>query len=270
MSKCQTAGGQCLNVDSSRCGGSFVPGLCPGAANMQCCLPSAAAACRAPDGRSGMCIDTGTCAASGRTSIPRLCPGAANMQCCVAGGGGGGGAAPSGGGKLCGGGRIQPANNQELQPADLVNVQAPDSMGYGTKPMHRLAAAAYLELVQAARAAGHRAPLLAIVSGYRPDARQKQLWDAKVAQVQAAHPGWSSAQVYAESRKWVAPPGHSNHRSGRTMDVVILNSSGNVSSKRIAEMQASAVWKWMRDNAVRFGFYPYTAEPWHWEYNPPC
>jgi hypothetical protein len=22
-------------------------------------------------------------------------------------------------------------------------------------------------------------------------------------------------------------------------------------------------------NAVRFGFYPYPKEPWHWEYNPP-
>ena len=205
----------------------------------------------------------------GRTSIARLCPGAANIQCCVAGGA----AAPSGGGssgKLCGGGRIKPENNQELQPADLVNVQAPDAMGYGAKPMHRLAAAAYLELLRAARAAGHKAPLLAIASGYRPDARQKQLWDAKVAQVQARNPGWSSAQVYAEARKWVAPPGHSNHRSGRTMDVVILNSAGDVSSKRIAEMQATAVWKWMRDNAVRFGFYPYTVEPWHWEFNPPC
>ena len=214
-----------------------------------------------------MCMDTNT--KCGGSFVSGLCAGAANIKCCVSGP-----ALPpstgGGGGKMCGGGRIKPENNQELTSADLVNVQAPDTMRYGTKPMHRTAAEAYLTLVSAARAAGHASPLLAIVSGYRPDARQKQLWDAKVAQVHAAHPSWSSAQVTAESRKWVAPPGHSNHRSGRTMDVVILNSAGDVSSKRIAEMQATAVWKWMRDNAARFGFYPYSAEPWHWEFNPVC
>jgi hypothetical protein len=34
-------------------------------------------------------------------------------------------------------------------------------------------------------------------------------------------------------------------------------------------MRQSPVHKWLFLNAARFGWFPYNAEPWHWEYNPP-
>ena len=34
-------------------------------------------------------------------------------------------------------------------------------------------------------------------------------------------------------------------------------------------MASLPVYKWLQINAELFGFYPYTREPWHWEYNPP-
>ena len=32
-----------------------------------------------------------------------------------------------------------------------------------------------------------------------------------------------------------------------------------------AQQRTSPVWKWLRDNAHKYGFTPYKAEPWHWE-----
>jgi LAS superfamily LD-carboxypeptidase LdcB len=37
----------------------------------------------------------------------------------------------------------------------------------------------------------------------------------------------------------------------------------------VADQRQTPAWQWLVGNAERFGFYPYTTEPWHWEYNPP-
>lgn len=161
-----------------------------------------------------------------------------------------------------GGGRIK--DNSELKPVDKVMVQAPGSKT-PPKPLHRDAAAAYLDMVAAARADGIQAPLLDILSGYRSDAEQKPIWEKQLAKQRAANPKASEAEVKALARKWVAPPGFSNHRSGRTVD---LNMGFAYEKKLIPKMQASAAHKWLVANAAKFGFYPYEAEPWHWEYNP--
>ncbi|CAF3417026.1 unnamed protein product [Rotaria socialis] len=76
----QNAKGTCIATSS--CSGTSVAGLCPGAANIQCCIPKGTA-CTA-NGKSGSCIATSSCAG---TSVAGLCPGAANIQCCVAAGG---------------------------------------------------------------------------------------------------------------------------------------------------------------------------------------
>lgn len=39
--------------------------------------------------------------------------------------------------------------------------------------------------------------------------------------------------------------------------------------QNVVDMRQSPVHKWLFLNAAKFGFYPYTHEPWHWEYNPP-
>ncbi|CAF3594990.1 unnamed protein product [Rotaria socialis] len=76
----KNAKGTCIATSS--CSGTSVAGLCPGAANIQCCIPKGTA-CTA-NGKSGSCIATSSCAG---TSVAGLCPGAANIQCCVAAGG---------------------------------------------------------------------------------------------------------------------------------------------------------------------------------------
>jgi hypothetical protein len=52
---------------------------------------------------------------------------------------------------------------------------------------------------------------LYVVSGFRPLELQRQLYDAKLADVRAAHPSWTPAQIATEAGRWVAPPGRSNH-----------------------------------------------------------
>jgi LAS superfamily LD-carboxypeptidase LdcB len=151
-----------------------------------------------------------------------------------------------------GGGRV--ADKRDPAPADVVTVR-----GVGGKivPLHRLAAQAWQALVAEARGAGISGQLLLPVSGYRSSKRQKQLFAAAVARYGSP----------AAARKWVAPPGSSAHQSGRAVDFYLggRNSSGNV-----AALRRTPAYKWLAANAVRFGFYPYDAEPWHWEYNPPA
>jgi len=152
-----------------------------------------------------------------------------------------------------GGGRIQ--DKRDPKPADVV--QVPRASG-GTVPLHRLAAQALDAMIQAARADGIAAPLLLPVSGYRSAATQAKLWAAALAKA-----GGNAA----EARKWVAPPGSSAHQSGRAADLYL---GFAISSSQVAAMRKTAAWRWLDQNAARFGFYPYGVEPWHWEYNPPA
>jgi hypothetical protein len=149
-----------------------------------------------------------------------------------------------------GGGRIK--NNRDPAPADVEQVQ-----GYGKKvPLHRLAAAAWRALVADARSAGLAAPLLLPVSGYRSSAHQARLFAN-------AKKKYGSAQA---AGRWVAPPGRSAHQSGRAIDFYL---GGSNSSANVEALRRTPAYRWLAQNAVRYGFYPYPDEPWHWEYNPP-
>lgn len=90
---------------------------------------------------------------------------------------------------------------------------------------------------------------LGITSGYRSDAYQQKLWDAAVKKYGSE----------AAARKWVAKPGGSAHRTGRALDI-------GVGGKAVKS--GTAADKWLKANATKYGFYPYSAEAWHWEYNP--
>jgi D-alanyl-D-alanine carboxypeptidase-like protein len=37
---------------------------------------------------------------------------------------------------------------------------------------------------------------------------------------------------------------------------------------KVLDMLESPVYKWLSAHASEYGFYPYSSEPWHWEYNP--
>jgi len=91
-------------------------------------------------------------------------------------------------------------------------------------------AAAYDEMVAAARAAG---VTLIVVSGFRSDAEQAELF--------AAHP----------DPTWVAPPGHSLHRCATELDIGPPSAYG-----------------WLAANAGRFGFVQrYSWEAWHYGFD---
>jgi peptidoglycan hydrolase-like protein with peptidoglycan-binding domain len=75
-------------------------------------------------------------------------------------------------------------------------------------------------------------------------------------------------------RKGTAPPGGSPHHTGRAVDVYVgrapgAASSASTKSEHVDWQRRQPSYQWLVCNAARFGFYPYNAEPWHWEYNPP-
>lgn len=151
-----------------------------------------------------------------------------------------------------GGGRIK--NITPPASADLVLVA-----GVGGKrvPLHRLAAAAWQALVAAARSDGLASPLLLPTSGFRDPETQRRLWEDALKK-------YGSPE---KARKWVAPPGGSPHQSGRAID---FHLGGRNNSENVTALRGLPAYHWMVQNAQRFGFYPYTTEPWHWEYNPPA
>lgn len=151
-----------------------------------------------------------------------------------------------------GGGRIR--DKHDPAPGDLVTVR-----GFNGRSvqLHRLAAQAWTALVEAARAAGLREPLLLPVSGYRSSARQARLYRDALRRYGTPE----------RARKWVAPPGASAHQSGRAIDFYL---GGRNKSSNVAALRQTPAYLWLASHAGTFGFYPYLAEPWHWEYNPPA
>jgi len=91
-------------------------------------------------------------------------------------------------------------------------------------------AAAYDQMAAAARSDG---VVLMVVSGFRSDAEQAELF--------AAHP----------DPTWVAPPGHSLHRCATELD-----------------LGPSSAYGWLASNASRFGFVQrYSWEAWHYGFD---
>lgn len=98
------------------------------------------------------------------------------------------------------------------------------------KGMRPDVAAAYDQMAAAARADGLA---LIVVSGFRSDAEQAELF--------AAHP----------DPTWVAPPGHSLHRCATELD-----------------LGPSSAYGWLASNASRFGFVQrYSWEAWHYGFD---
>lgn len=82
---------------------------------------------------------------------------------------------------------------------------------------------------------------LRITSGYRSPDRQAELW-------QNALQKYGSPE---KARKWVAPPGRSNHNHGHAVDLKYLHPSAT---------------KWAHENAGQFGLaFPLANENWHIE-----
>ena len=123
---------------------------------------------------------------------------------------------------------------------------------------HRLvpaAAEAWLKMSSAARADG---VALRIVSAFRSVDRQAEIVRAKLAR------GLSLDAILCVS----APPGYSEHHTGRAVDVT----TDEVPALEL-QFEETEAFRWLAKNANRFGFvlsyprqnpYGYAYEPWHW------
>ena len=142
-----------------------------------------------------------------------------------------------------------------FEPVELVEVEA-TSDGC----IHRLipkAAKAWLAMKQAAT---DDSVEMYLISGFRSIDRQAALIEAKLNQ----------AEPISEILKVLAPPGCSEHHTGRAIDIGARGFAGLDEA-----FENSQAFKWMQDNAQRFGFslsfprgnpWGYQYEPWHWCY----
>ena len=121
--------------------------------------------------------------------------------------------------------------------------------------LHHAAYRAYLKLKQAAEGDGIAPNLLTIISGHRDVATQRSLWARALER-------YGSPE---RARIFVAPPGGSPHHTGRAIDFFL---GARNDSRNIPALRRTAAYHWLVCNASRFGFTPYGAEPWHWEFNP--
>lgn len=82
---------------------------------------------------------------------------------------------------------------------------------------------------------------LRVNSGYRSPERQAELWADALEKYGSA----------AEARKWVAPPGNSQHNKGNAADLKYLSPEAKA---------------WVHANAPKYGLaFPLANEPWHVE-----
>jgi len=141
------------------------------------------------------------------------------------------------------------------KPKETVELEGINRSGSPKKIiLEKHTAEAYVALRADARKVGFEAPLFLIVSGYRTDAHQAELFAAAMV----------TYHTFAEARKWVAPPGHSAHATGCAIDFWFGFKCGKNWNDQI---KSSDAYKWMVANAKSHGFNAYEREGWHWEYN---
>jgi D-alanyl-D-alanine carboxypeptidase len=108
------------------------------------------------------------------------------------------------------------------------------------------------------RAAAGEGVQLMIVSGYRSIDYQARLIRKKV----------NAGQQLSDILTVSAAPGHSEHHTGRAVDIATPGSR-----PLTEEFEDSAAFRWLNENAANFGFsmtyprgnrYGFIYEPWHW------
>lgn len=98
---------------------------------------------------------------------------------------------------------------------------------------------------------------LIVDSGFRSPDFQRRIFQRRMAE----------GKSFAAIARVVAPPGYSQHHTGRAVDLVPSESA----------FQSTDAYLWLRDHAAQYGFieaYPddslsaHPWEPWHWLYLP--
>ncbi len=91
---------------------------------------------------------------------------------------------------------------------------------------------------------------LKIISAFRTREHQEQLRKS------APHSGRAGLAV------------NSPHFTGRALDLYVGGEPVSTSESNRLLQTSTPVYKWLVENAARYGFRPYFYEPWHWEYLP--
>lgn len=125
--------------------------------------------------------------------------------------------------------------------------------------MRTAAARAFQDMAAAARAEGVE---IIPISGFRPVKYQRGLFSRAVKK-------HGSEEAAA---RWVAPPGHSEHHTGWTLD---LGDASRPDTDVDTSFETTKASSWLKQNAARFGFelsFPkdnpqgVSYEPWHWRF----
>ncbi|CAN5227200.1 hypothetical protein BH09SUM1_BH09SUM1_11500 [soil metagenome] len=144
------------------------------------------------------------------------------------------------------------------EPSDLVTLDEKYAAGSkGEYELRKEASDALAKMLDDARAEGID---IRVTSAYRAGMRQKSIYQR-------------NNKKDGPSQRYSAPPGHSEHQLGTTVDLVDAEQK-HVFSRQFNETPQGA---WLEENAVNYGFVRsyqldniaetgYISEPWHWRY----
>ena len=116
-----------------------------------------------------------------------------------------------------------------------------------------------MEMLEAAKE-GNWDQLPMVVSGYRTQEKQQQLYDEKIAEYKQE--GYSNEEAVEQAEQWVAVPGYSEHQLGIAVDI---------------NGATYDLYFWLQENSYKYGFifrYPgaktditgTAEEVWHYRY----
>ena len=143
----------------------------------------------------------------------------------------------------------------DYEPMDLVDVgifSVPIAEGASARLMRYDAAAAFAQMVVAARREGHTIQAL---SGYRSFARQDVVFNAWVKSemddAQKAGQPINPVEAAARANRYSAMPGHSEHQLGTVMDISTPGLADPFDEVAVAQTDAA---KWIAAHAHEYGF----------------
>lgn len=147
--------------------------------------------------------------------------------------------------------RVRVKNYSRLPSKSKLLVDIPGTRGK-TRRLHVLAAAALADMAEAI--AKDLDIELLIASGWR-----RHRWKSRKHYEAFMIENYGSVR---EGRKWMAYD--SPHETGLAVDIGVGGLTPDRKTRR--KQRETPLHQWLVDNAYRFGWHPYKAEPWHWEY----
>lgn len=134
-----------------------------------------------------------------------------------------------------------PSSGQADNPGSSFSTPGAD----GHAVVNSRVSGAWYKLAEDARAAGIN---LSVMSSFRSMSHQQSLWIEN-----------------GQNTAYVARPGYSSHQAGVAIDFANMSGKSSSSSCSSRATNSGAAYRWLRDNAARYGFKQYVREAWHWD-----